>query len=93
MRQFLRRLISLPAPEPIVRFETEPGLQMQADWATVGRGADRISVFIATVGWSRAGMSSFAMTRVETLIRFHKNGFVAFGDVPRKCARARSRHP
>ena len=31
----------LPVAEPIIRFETEPGHQMQADWATVGRGADK----------------------------------------------------
>ena len=53
VKQFVRTLIPAPVAEPIIRFETEPGQQMQADWATVGRGADRLSVFIATLGWSR----------------------------------------
>ena len=40
VKQFVRTLIPEPVAEPIIRFETEPGQQMQADWATVGRGAD-----------------------------------------------------
>ena len=32
---------------------------MQADWATVGRGADKLKVFIATLGWSRAAYVEF----------------------------------
>ena len=60
--------------EPIIRFETEPGQQMQADWATVGRGTDRLSVFIATLGWSRMTYVEFCDDeRVETLIRCHEN--------------------
>ena len=70
---------------PIIRFETEPGQQMQADWATVGRGADRLSVFIATLGWSRMAYVEFCDDeRVETLIRCHENAFVAFGGVTRE---------
>jgi transposase len=38
VKQFVRTLVPAPVPEPIVRFETEPGEQMQADWATVGGG-------------------------------------------------------
>jgi hypothetical protein len=50
---------------------------MQADWATVGRG---LSVFIATLGWSRMTYVEFCDDeRVETLIRCHENAFVAFG--------------
>lgn len=37
-----------------MRFETGPGEQMQVDWAAIRRGADRLSVFVATLGWSRA---------------------------------------
>ncbi len=51
VKQFVRGLTPTPAAEPVVRFETEPGHQMQADWASVGRGADKLSVFIATLGW------------------------------------------
>ena len=60
VKQFVRTLIPAPVAEPIIRFETEPGQQMQADWATVGRGADRLSVFIATLGWSRMAYVGFS---------------------------------
>jgi transposase len=85
VKQFVRGLLPLPASAPIVRFETEPGRQMQADWATVGRGIDRMSVFIATLGWSRASYVEFCDDeRVETLIRCHENAFWSFGGVPRE---------
>jgi hypothetical protein len=32
---------------------------MHADFATIRRGADRLSVFIATLGWSRAAYVEF----------------------------------
>jgi transposase len=50
--------------EPLIRFETEPGRQMQADFATIRRGADRLSVFVATLGWSRAAYVEFYRRRV-----------------------------
>jgi transposase len=85
VKQFVRGLRPPPAVEPVVRFETEPGHQMQADWATVGRGADKLSVFIATLGWSRAAYVEFCDDeRVETLIAAHENAFLAFGGVPRE---------
>jgi len=59
VKQFVRGLMPPSAPEPIVRFETKPGHQMHADWATVGRGAARLSVSIATLGWSRAAHVEF----------------------------------
>ena len=85
VKQFVRTLVPARVPEPIVRFETEPGEQMQADWATVGRGAERLSVFIATLGWSRMAYVEFCDDeRVETLIRCQENVFGAFGCVPRE---------
>jgi transposase len=85
VKQFVRTLVPAPVAEPIIRFETEPGEQMQADWATVGRGTERLSVFIATLGWSRMAYIEFCDDeRVETLIRCHENAFVAFGGVPQE---------
>lgn len=83
LKQFVRGLVPATAPEPIVRFETAPGRQMQADWATVGRGPDKLKVFIATLGWSRAAYVEFCDDeRVETLISAHENAFAALGGVP-----------
>jgi transposase len=49
----------------------------------VGRGADKLKVFIATLGWSRAAYVEFCDDeRVETLIRAHENALLTFGGVP-----------
>ena len=83
LKLFLRGLTPLSAAAPAVRFETTPGHQMQADWATVGRGADRLSLFIATLGWSRQAYVEFCDDeRVETLIGCHETAFLSFGGVP-----------
>lgn len=85
VKEFVRGLLPVPAPEPVVRFETEPGHQMQADWASVGRGKDKLSVFIATLGFSRAAYVEFVDDeQVETLIGCHENAFLAFAGVPRE---------
>jgi transposase len=41
-------------PEPVVRFETPPGQQMQADFTHVRRGRDPLIALVATMGYSRA---------------------------------------
>jgi transposase len=83
LKQFVRGLVPAAPTEPVVRFETEPGHQMQADWATVGRGDCKLKVFIATLGWSRAAYVEFCDDeRVETLIGCHENALLAFGGVP-----------
>ena len=76
-----------PKPEatPVIRFETEPGEQMQVDWAVMRRGPQRLSVFVATLGWSRAAYVEFVTDeRLETLIAAHEHAFLAFGGVPRQ---------
>ncbi len=39
--------------DPVVRFETLPGEQMQVDWTTIRHGKDSIYAFVATLGYSR----------------------------------------
>ena len=50
MKQFVRTLVPVHVPDPIVRFKTDPGRKVQADCATERRGAERLSVFITTLG-------------------------------------------
>src|SRR5215204_451711 len=58
---------------------------MQVDWAVIRRGSNRLSVFVATLGWSRAAYVEFVTDeRVETLIEAHENAFLAFGGTPRE---------
>ena len=69
LKLFVRGLVPPVPAEPVARFETEPGHQMQADWATVGKGAAKLKVFIATLGWSRMAYVEFCDDeQVETLI-------------------------
>lgn len=49
-----------PADEPVVRFETPPGKQMQADFTLIRRGRDRLVAFVASLGYSRASYVRFA---------------------------------
>ena len=85
LKAFVRGLRPVAKADPVVRFETDPGCQMQADWATVGRGADKLSVFIGTLGWSRAAYVEFCDNeQLETLIACHEHTFGAFAGVPRE---------
>ena len=69
LKDYLATLRPLVKPEPVIRFETDPGRQLQADFATIRRGRDRLSVFIATLGWSRASYVEFVSDeRMETLL-------------------------
>jgi len=47
------------AVDPVVRFETAPGRQLQVDFTTVRRGRDRLLAFVATMGYSRASFVHF----------------------------------
>lgn len=70
-------------PEPLVRFETQPGQQMQADWIVLRRGKDSLSAFVATMGYSRASFVEFVTNeRLETLLHCHASAFEYFGGIP-----------
>lgn len=85
LKEFAAGLAPTKRDDPVVRFETEPGQQMQVDWAVIGRGSDRLSVFVATLGWSRSSYVEFCDDeKVETLILAHEHAFAAFGGVPQE---------
>ncbi|KWT64005.1 Mobile element protein [Hyphomicrobium sulfonivorans] len=51
----------------------------------MGRGADTLKVFIATLGWSCIAYVEFCDDeKVETLIRAHENALLAFGGAPKE---------
>jgi transposase len=60
LKQFVRGLAPVPASPRIACFETEPVHQIRADWATAGRDADKLKVFIATPGVEPAAFSQRA---------------------------------
>jgi transposase len=85
LKDYLATLRPAAKPEPVIRFETDPGRQMQADFATIRRGRDRLAVFIATLGWSRATYVEFVTDeRLETVLSCHESAFYFFGGIPRE---------
>lgn len=69
--------------EPVVRFETAPGEQMQADFTHVRRGRDRLVAFVATLGYSRASFVRFTRDETaQTLCECVSEALVYFGGVP-----------
>jgi transposase len=70
-------------PEPLVRFETPPGRQMQADFTVVRRGRDALLALVATLGYSRASFVEFTTDEsTATLCRCLRAAFDYFGGVP-----------
>jgi len=85
LRIFLMSLRAVAAPDPVVRFETEPGQQMQVDWIVFRRGKMPLSAFVATLGYSRASYVEFVTDeKLPTLIACHERAFDFFGGVPRE---------
>lgn len=83
VRNFVRGLKPVVTPDPVVRFETEPGRQMQVDWIEFRR--ERLSAFVATLGHSRASFVRYVTDeRIETLIACHMAAFELFDGVPRE---------
>lgn len=71
--------------DPVVRFETEPGRQMQADFTVIRRRRDRLSAFVATLGYSRASFVRFTEREDFPVWRDCLQGaFEYFGGVPRE---------
>jgi transposase len=72
-----------PQPDPVVRFETPPGQQMQADFTHVRRGRDPLLALVATLGYSRASYVTFgAREDASALCDGLREAFDYFGGVP-----------
>ena len=59
LRQYLYKYRGRKPVEPIVRFETEVGKQMQVDWGQMRGGKQPVHAFIAVLGYSRANLVMF----------------------------------
>lgn len=85
LRYFMAELRPQSRPDPVVRFETQPGQQMQVDWGVFRRGKAPLSAFVTTLGWSRYAYVEFVTDeRFETLKRCHENAFAYFQGVPKE---------
>ena len=69
--------------DPVVRFETAPGEQLQADFTHVRRGRLPLLAFVATLGYSRASFVRFTDREdAATLSRCIVAALEYFGGVP-----------
>ena len=78
--RYVRTLKPVGKDDPVVRFETAPGEQLQIDWVEFpGEG---LAAFVATLGYSRASYVEYVLDeRIETLIGCHVGAFEFFGGV------------
>ncbi len=86
LRAWLARLKPVrPDDGPVVRFETEPGQQMQADFVVFRRAKSPLSAFVATLGYSRMTYVHFVSD--ESFDSVHDALLLAFdyfGGVPQQ---------
>lgn len=75
---------SAPA-EPLVRFETAPGEQLQVDFTIIRRRGEPLKAFVATLGYSRASyVYFFDNERSEAWLNGLRQCFDFFGGVPKE---------
>ena len=80
---YLRTLKPVIKEMPIVRYETEPGLQMQVDFANFIYEGVKFYAFVAVLGYSRSLYVEFVLNqKLSTLLDCHKNAFHYFGGIP-----------
>lgn len=85
LRAYMHSLKPAVPVEPVVRFETAPGDQMQVDWVEFRKGRQPLYAFCATLGYSRVSFVEFVTDmKVDTLIVCHNHAFDYFGGVPKR---------
>lgn len=69
--------------DPVVRFETEPGIQCQVDWTFIRSGSNPLYAFVATLGYSRVSFVYFTEDmETATFIKCHELAFSYFNGIP-----------
>jgi transposase len=85
VRRFVASLTPVPEPEPVVRFETAPGHQVQMDWGEYRLARRKVYAFVGLLAYSRYLYVEYVdSTRAEVLVACHRRMLGAFGGVPRE---------
>lgn len=83
LKEYLRSIRPRIDPEPVVRFETEPGKQLQIDFVVFRRGNVPLRAFTAELGYSRYASVEFTDNeRTETLAACLERALHFFDGVP-----------
>ena len=84
LKLLLAKLRPSRVVEPIIRFETAPGNQLQIDFVVFRRGEHPLRAFTASLGYSRMSYVEFVDNeRVETWIACLENALINIGGVPK----------
>ena len=85
LRDYVQRIRPRPAPEPVVRFETEPGRQAQVDFAEFKFPWGKRFALLVVLGYSRLlWLKFFPRQTMLTLMRGIEEALAYFGGVPRE---------
>jgi transposase len=85
VKDFVRQIRPKPEPEPLVRFETEPGHQAQVDFAQVRFPWGKRFALIVVLGYSRLiWLRFYSKQDMRTLFSGLEEAFSFFGGVPRE---------
>lgn len=85
LKVFVRRVRPVPPREPLIRFETAPGLQAQVDFATCQLPWGRRFALMLVLGYSRLlWVQFYARQSMRTLMGGLEAAFAALGGVPRE---------
>jgi transposase len=85
LKDYVAQVRPKPAPEPLVRFETEPGHQAQVDFAEFDFPWGKRYALLVVLGYSRLlWLKFYAKQDMRTLFAGLEEAFAFFGGVPRE---------
>jgi transposase len=83
IKDYVRRVRPGPPPDPVVRFETPPGLQAQVDFAEFRLPWGKRYALLVVLGYSRLlWLQFYPRQTMAILMRALEEAFAAFGGVP-----------
>lgn len=85
LKVFIQQIRPKPGPEPVIRFETEPGAQAQVDFAEFSFPWGKRYALLVVLGYSRLlWLRFYAQQDMRALMAGLEEAFTFFGGVPRE---------